>query len=146
MVLITFCLRQPNEDEYILDRFIYFSFPTAFQVAELRQFDSRARFRGETDKEVTVIEVKLNPHPTEVVESKCFRAVQAPPPSYNPALSPELIRKGCLSDIQYESVVYAGMRHSHLLRDGMRAAYFIGDGTGTGKGRQLAAIILVRFG
>ena len=123
-----------------------FLFFTVFQVAKLRQFGSHAQCRKEIGKEVGIVKVKLNPHPTNVVESKCFRAVQAPPPSYNPALSPELIRKGCLSDVQYESVVYAGMRHSHLLRDGMRAAYFIGDGTGTGKGRQLAAIILVRFG
>ena len=71
--------------------------------------------------------------------------MQAPPPSYNPALSPKLISDGSLSDIQYESVVYAGMRHSQILGDGTRAAYFIGDGTGIGKGRQIAAIILVRF-
>lgn len=114
-------------------------------MAELRQFGSHARYLERTGKEVDIVKVELKPHPSNVVESKCFRACRPPPPSYNPALSPELIRKGCLSDIQYESVVYAGMRHSHLLGDGTRAAYFIGDGTGTGKGRQMAAIILVRF-
>lgn len=111
------------------------------QVAELRKFDSN----GLLPKEAGTYKVALKPHPTQVVESKCFRAVQAPPPSYNPALSPKLISDGSLSDIQYESVVYAGMRHSQILGDGTRAAYFIGDGTGIGKGRQMAAIILVRF-
>lgn len=111
-------------------------------MAELRKFDSN----GFLDEGEGIHKVPLQLHPTGVVESRCFRAVRVPPPSYHPALSPELISQGCLSDIQYESVVYAGMRHSHLLGDGVsRAAYFIGDGTGIGKGRQLAAIILVRF-
>ena len=109
-------------------------------MAELRKFDSD----GLLPEETGTFKVALKPHPTHVVESKCFRAVQAPPTSYNPALSPEIIRSGSLSDIQYESVVYAGMRHSRKLGDNVsRAAYFIGDGTGIGKGRQLAAIILV---
>ena len=108
----------------------------------MRKFDSNGLLPDETD----TYKVALKAHPTQVVESKCFRAVQAPPPSYNPALSPNLISNGSLSDIQYESVVYAGMRHSQILGDGVsRAAYFIGDGTGIGKGRQIAAIILVRL-
>ena len=107
----------------------------------MRKFDSN----GLLPKEAGTCKVALKPHPTDVVESKCFRAVQAPPPSYHPALRPKLISGGRLSDIQYESVVYAGMRHSQILGDGVsRAAYFIGDGTGIGKGRQIAAIILVR--
>ena len=87
--------------------------------------------------------MSLKPHPTKIVESASFRAVQPPPPTYQPALAPAVIANGWLSNIQYESVVYAGMRHSQMLGHGaQRAAYFIGDGTGTGKGRQIAAIIL----
>ena len=119
------------------------SFLHLFKVAELRKFGPRKLL----PEEAGTHKVTLKPHPNHVVESKCFRAVQAPPPSYHPALRPELIKDGSLSDIQYESVVYAGMRHSRRLGDGVsRAAYFIGDGTGIGKGRQLAAIILVRSG
>ena len=112
------------------------------KVAELRKFGSDEVLPEQTGTH----KVPLKSHPTHVVESKCFRAVQPPPPSYHPALRPEIIRSGSLSDIQYESVVYAGMRHSRRLGDNVsRAAYFIGDGTGIGKGRQLAAIILVHL-
>ncbi|CAM9938090.1 unnamed protein product, partial [Hapterophycus canaliculatus] len=39
-------------------------------------------------------------------------------------------------------VLYAAQRHTHLLPDGKRAGFFIGDGAGVGKGRQIAGIIL----
>ena len=38
--------------------------------------------------------------------------------------------------------MYAGQAHSQTLPDGRRRGYFIGDGTGVGKGRQLAGIIM----
>ena len=41
-----------------------------------------------------------------------------------------------------ETVVYAGMRHATQLPNGTTAGFFLGDGVGLGKGRQLAGIIL----
>ena len=106
-------------------------------MAQLRRFDDDGFLLPGTEY------VSLKPHPTKIVESASFRAVQPPLPTYQPALAPAVIANGWLSNIQYESVVYAGMRHSQMLgRGSQRAAYFIGDGTGTGKGRQAAAIIL----
>ena len=91
-------------------------------------------------------------------------AVAPPRPSYRPMLPPRLISSGILSDAQLESVVYAGEAHaSHLAgtytvdetydlvsaapadaKDAVRfrRGWFLGDGTGAGKGRQVAAIIL----
>ena len=46
------------------------------------------------------------------------------------------IKAGKISDIQLESVVYAGQSHNEILPDGNRRGYFIGDGTGVGKGRE----------
>jgi len=46
-----------------------------------------------------------------------------------------------LSAIQLETVMYAGQRHGQLLPNGQRAGYFIGDGTGVGKGRQIAGTV-----
>ena len=49
---------------------------------------------------------------------------------------------GALSNLQMETVVYAGMRHATQLPNGTTAGFFLGDGVGLGKGRQLAGIIL----
>ena len=42
---------------------------------------------------------------------------------------------------QLEGVVYALQQHERQLQNGCRAGFFIGDGTGVGKGRELAAIV-----
>jgi len=101
-------------------------------------------------------------HPTKLVQSAAMASVAPPKPSYRPQL-PENIRE-LLSDAQLETLVYAGEAHSDYLagswtvdetfdlvsaaRDDaekavrFRRGFFIGDGTGVGKGRQSAAIIL----
>ena len=83
------------------------------------------------------------PHPTPLVESAAMAAVQPPNPTYKPKLAQEIITSGAVSEAQLEPVVYAGQAHAQLLPDGKtRQGYFIGDGTGVGKGREIAAIIL----
>ena len=69
-------------------------------------------------------------------------AVEPPPPSYAPVLPTNLIKNGLLSIAQLEAVVYAGQAHSGLLPNGSRKGFFIGDGTGVGKGREISGIIL----
>ena len=68
-------------------------------------------------------------------------AVTPPDITYRPHLAPEIVSEGRLSDIQLERVIYAGQRHEQRLPDGSRAGFFVGDGTGVGKGRVLAGII-----
>jgi protein strawberry notch len=104
------------------------------------------------------------PHPTKLVQSAAMAAVAPPRPSYRPHLPPRLISAGVLSDAQLESLVYAGDAHaSHLAGSytvdetyglvtaaaddavnavQFRRGWFLGDGTGAGKGRQVAGIIL----
>jgi hypothetical protein len=81
-------------------------------------------------------------HPAPLVETAAMAAVIPPPITYRPHLDPQLISSGALSTIQLERICYAGQRHSQFLPTGARAAYLLGDGTGFGKGRALAGMII----
>jgi protein strawberry notch len=81
------------------------------------------------------------PHPAEIVESASMAAVLPPDITYRPHLAPQIVNSGRLSSIQLERVIYAGQRHEQRLEDGSRAGFYVGDGTGVGKGRILAGII-----
>ncbi len=72
-------------------------------------------------------------------------AVLPPPPSYQPNLPAAVIEHGKLSLAQLEAIVYAGQAHQQQLPAGERRGFFIGDGTGVGKGREIAGIMLDNF-
>ena len=102
------------------------------------------------------------PHPTKLVQSAAMASVAPPKPSYRPMLPADICAR--LSDAQLETVIYAGEAHADHLAgawtmdehfDNVSAApedaagsvrfrrgFMLGDGTGAGKGRQSAAIIL----
>lgn len=100
------------------------------------------------------------PHPTALVESVAMGSIAAPVPQHTASLPAHLVHKGLLSEAQLETVIYAGSAWQHHLAgtfepdpegvgltaspDGRsyRQGYFLGDGTGAGKGRQIAACIL----
>lgn len=84
-------------------------------------------------------------HPAPLVESAAMAAVRMPKATYKPDLPASLIEGGGLSAAQLENIVYAGQAHQQTLPDGTRKGYFIGDGTGVGKGRQISGIILDNF-
>ncbi len=99
-------------------------------------------------------------HPTSLVESVAMGSIAAPIPDYVPHLPERTVSERLLSASQLETVVYAGHAWSQFLpgtfrpskegvgldatEDGraFRKGYFLGDGTGAGKGRQIAACIL----
>ena len=81
-------------------------------------------------------------HPAELAQSAAMAAVDPPPVTYSPNLPQEVITSGKLSLAQLEAVVYAGQAHEQILPNGVRRGFFIGDGTGVGKGREISGIIL----
>ena len=99
-------------------------------------------------------------HPTALVESVAMGSIAAPIPAYVPNLPERTISERLLSASQLETIVYAGHAWDQFLpgrfrpskegvgleesEDGRayRKGYFLGDGTGAGKGRQVAACIL----
>lgn len=92
-------------------------------------------------------------HPASLVESAAMAAVPLPKLTYQPNI-PERVVQGYkaedgtmvgISDIQLEAVAYAGQSHTHILPNGDRRGFMIGDGTGVGKAREIAGIILDNF-
>ena len=94
--------------------------------------------------------VTLVPHPTTIVEPSALVAAGRPTLKYKPMLPRCVFESGKLSSAQYTSISLAGQAMSKVLLDTedkviYRKGYVIGDGTGIGKGRQIAAIIADNF-
>ncbi len=81
-------------------------------------------------------------HPGALAQSAAMAVVEPPAPTYRPNLPEAVIKEGKLSEAQLEAVVYAGQSHEQTLPNGQRRGFFIGDGTGVGKGREISGIIL----
>ncbi len=99
-------------------------------------------------------------HPTALVESIAMGSITAPRPAYRPQLSTHVVDGKVLSDAQLETLIYAGDAFERDLpgrflpvQEGLsltpddagqpyRTGFFLADGTGAGKGRQVASIIL----
>lgn len=97
-------------------------------------------------------------HPDELVESIAMASVSLPAPRYHPRLQKRAFK--ALSDAQLETIIHAGEAHERdlpgrfsanlagdrLLEDeegsAYRTGFFVADGTGVGKGREAAGIIL----
>jgi len=99
-------------------------------------------------------------HPTALVESVAMASIAMPVPNHVPQLPERIVSERRLSASQLETVVYAGHAWENYLpgkcrpaKEGVtlvlhdegrlyRMGFFLGDGTGAGKGRQIAACIL----
>ena len=98
------------------------------------------------------------PHPDKLVESLAMGSVLPPVPRWQPLLQPRAL--AALSEAQLETIIHAGEAFSRDLPGtftpnaagdqlhedpagrAYRTGYFIGDGTGVGKGREGAGLIL----
>lgn len=83
------------------------------------------------------------PHPGDIAEPASLAAISLPHNDYPlDAFPSDIISNGKLSSLQLEGMRYACERHRHWLPSGERQGFFLGDGAGVGKGRQISAIIL----
>lgn len=80
-------------------------------------------------------------HPDPVVETASLSSVEPNDIHYRLILPPDCIERGSLSALQLEAITYACQAHEHMLEDGSRAGFLVGDGAGVGKGRTIAGII-----
>jgi len=138
----------------------------AFEIREWTPAED-ARLSDAIYEEYTLQSVAIpgaQPHPTKLVQSAAMASVAPPKPSYRPTLPPAVVAKGLLSDAQLETVIYAGEAHDGHLAGfwtvdeafdlvsaapddaestvRFRRGFMLGDGTGAGKGRQVAGIVL----
>ena len=84
-------------------------------------------------------------HPSPAVENGTLATVNPPEVTYELRLAkerPDVVKKGKLSNLQLEFVALASQRFEKFLPSGSRCGFFLGDGAGTGKGRQLAGLVL----
>lgn len=90
----------------------------------------------------SVVKIKTSDHPDPLTEPRTVASIRMPALTDQDVLGlPQACAQSKLSSLQLETVTYAARRFRTTLPDGRTAGYLLGDGTGCGKGRCIAALI-----
>jgi len=98
----------------------------------------------------TVFSADLKAHPTRIIEPSTLAATPYPAATYKPLLPAEAVKRGFISDAQFETIVYALQAVTNYLpgspagRHGRRTkgGFIIGDGTGVGKTNEIMGVMM----
>ncbi|KAK9863620.1 hypothetical protein WJX84_004264 [Apatococcus fuscideae] len=82
----------------------------------------------------------LIPHPDKIAEAAALSSVTLPKTDYKLALPAHVLFNG-ISALQVQFLQLACTKHQTFLPSGERAGFFLGDGPGVGKGRQIASLV-----
>ncbi|XP_049546223.1 protein strawberry notch [Anopheles darlingi] len=116
------------------------------QMPEEEEAEEEEMGVAETYAEYWPAKLKIGKkHPDSVVETASLSSVEPSDVYYQLSIPSETINCGLLSALQLESITYACQAHAHLLPDGTRAGFLVGDGAGVGKGRTIAGIIFENY-
>mmetsp|Transcript_56815 Transcript_56815/g.139453 ORF Transcript_56815/g.139453 Transcript_56815/m.139453 type:complete len:761 (+) Transcript_56815:155-2437(+) len=85
------------------------------------------------------------PHPDPINETSSLSAVPTPETKYKLKIPSDIILKGLLTTVQCESILHACAQHELRLANGSRQGFYLGDGPGVGKGRQIGGMISENF-
>jgi len=87
-----------------------------------------------------------------VTETSALNSIQPPPITYKIKIPKSTIERGLLTNLQLEAILYACDQHQRMLpcdkskgETPLRAGFFMGDGPGVGKGRQIAGIVMENY-
>ena len=108
--------------------------------------EEQAKAKPDAKNDETIFEhyvsaVSGKEHPADLDEPAAMAAVQPPDITVKLSLPENIIKEGKLSAPQIEAVARAAQSFEAKNPDGTRRGFFIGDGTGVGKGREIAGII-----
>lgn len=86
-------------------------------------------------------------HPASLVESAPLASIDPPPITRKLAIDKKVIESGDLSDAQLDAIATVGAMNDQYLPAAhgttpIRAGALVGDGTGVGKGREIAGVIM----
>jgi hypothetical protein len=90
-----------------------------------------------------LVKIKTSDHPDPLTEARATASIRIPPLTENDVLMMRADQaEKNLSSLQVETVTLAARRFRMSLPDGRTCGYAIGDGTGCGKGRCIAALMM----
>ena len=147
------CMHKPSAvlpyvPPYILNKILSMTHHSAASKVQINYTEEKEDMRVERTPFTDYVPKKLSigkQHPDPIVESPALASLPPPDICYQVMIPEDTINNGSLSAMQLEAVTYSCQQHEKELLDGSTAGFFLGDGTGVGKGRTVCGIIFENY-